>query len=168
MGTGTGHRVPLPPGVSPVTAGRLGLWLLAGRSRNAKIRRDKAITRGRRGPPRTPLGRVAEVLCQWHVSDYPGPHRLLGHLMGISPQSAARLFRPGKHLPRDHAHRLALYLDQHIAAAQTVRDEMRALANRPSPRSSATPIVSLAYYPTPNNGQPNYPQVSANNPEKLG
>src|SRR5215472_9629610 len=59
----------LPPGLDPVSAGRIGLWLLSRRSHNAPQKRTAFPQREWR---KTPAAKFVRLICQWHVYEYPG------------------------------------------------------------------------------------------------
>lgn len=118
----------LPEGLSPVTAGRFGLWLLGRRAYRAARRRRALPYRRHHG---VLARRVAALLAPWDVYEYPGAARFLSGLLGISHATAARYLRPGIEFPRKHAPRLAEYLEAHaaecVALALELRDYARAV-----------------------------------------
>ena len=64
------------------------------------------------------------MLAQWHVRDYPGPHRLLASVTGWRATTVHRRMTDGRMTPAV-AERLALYLEQHSAEALAVAAELR-------------------------------------------
>ena len=95
----------LPPGLDPVTAGRLGLWLLGKRNHRAALRRQYHVSRVHRSN-QIPL-RWARLVCRWKVHEYPGWIRAFGSALGLElPTARTYLFRNDRDLPLKHAIRL--------------------------------------------------------------
>jgi len=120
----------LPAGLSPVEAGRLGLWLLSRRSHNAAQRRIAFPSRGGR---RELIHRWCALIVPWKIYEYPGAERMLATLCDISPASAHQYLKAswGNKLPRVHARRLAQYLESHASQCDALARELRAYAVEP-------------------------------------
>ena len=114
----------LPVGVSPVTAGRFGLWLLGRRQHTASRKRKAFPNRAFRGMPR---GAVRLVL-PWLVWEYPGASHWLAALCGVARGTAKNWLTGSQHFPAKHADRLALYLENHSASLLAAASELRAYA----------------------------------------
>jgi hypothetical protein len=99
--------MPLPNGLSPIDAGRLGLWLLGKRNHRAAARRRVHPTRVYKDAP---LGHWASVVAPWRAQEYPGPYRLIAALCGVSDRTAKRWMACPDELPASHARRLADYI----------------------------------------------------------
>jgi hypothetical protein len=103
--------MPLPPGLTPVEAGRIGLWLLGQRKRRAGLHRRK------RNPQRafnlSLLGRFGLIACPWRIVDYPSAEMLIAQLTGLSMSTVdvmLRLRRPD--MAARHARTLADYIER--------------------------------------------------------
>jgi hypothetical protein len=116
---------PLPPGIDPIHAGRLGLWLLSRRSHRAASRRIAFPYRRTGGRL---ARRVADLICPWDIFEYPGAIRFFSALLGISRGSAKRYLATSCEIPRKHAVPLAVYLEHHAAECQALAIELRAYA----------------------------------------
>jgi hypothetical protein len=139
----------LPPGLNPVQAGRLGLWLLSKRSHKAA---QKRIAFPQRDRARTLVGEVADLLFRWRCAEYPGQPAILSAILGIAPGYAANLLKPSWRLPAHHARTLADYLDGHIAECHALAVRLREHAAKPLPprKSGGNPwpesrIKSMVY-----------------------
>ena len=116
----------LPPGLGPVAAGRLGLWLLGKRSHNAAERR---LAFPQRATLTTSyVHRFVRLIVPWRIIEYPGAQRYLAALLGISSGYANNLLKPSQHLPAKHALRLADYLANHASECEALAAELRAYA----------------------------------------
>src|SRR5271165_3506025 len=78
----------LPRGLDPVTAGRFGLWLLGKRQHMRARRRNSCPATY---APRSIVDRVVALVWRWTVAEYPGMHRGLGDLLGLTAGSARHL-----------------------------------------------------------------------------
>jgi hypothetical protein len=119
--------MPLPPGLSPVEAGRFGLWLLARRSHRAK---QKRVAFPERAWPQTLVWRWVRLITPWRVYEYPGAAVVISSLCGIAPSYAWNLLKPSwaDKLPPRHARRLADYLEGHASECEALARELRAYA----------------------------------------
>jgi hypothetical protein len=116
--------MPLPPGLSPVDAGRFGLWLLGKRNHRAAERRRRSSFRAYSG---TLLSRFASIVSPWKVYEYPGAEVLIGRLCGVSEGRAHNLLcQRGAELPSHHARVLADYVERFDGPA--VARELRTYA----------------------------------------
>lgn len=120
------QMVPLPPGLSPVDAARLGLWLLGVRNRRAAARR--------RGFPthvynRNLADRFRGLITPWRVHEYPGTVWLMAEICGVKRESARQWCTGTNRLAPHQSRRLADYLRGHaaseIALAQELEEEAR-------------------------------------------
>ena len=114
--------MPLPPGLSPVEAGRIGLWLLGQRNHRAALRRRSSAFRAYK-PSR--LSRFASIATPWLVREYPGCEVLLSRLCGVCERTAEQ-WLSGKELPSHHARTLADFIERFDGPA--VARELRAYA----------------------------------------
>lgn len=117
---------PLPSGLSPVHAGRIGLWLLGVRQHNAAERRVAF-------PPvrhTTLVWRFTRLTVRWKIIEYPGMARFLSAVLGIAPSYARNLLKPSATLPAKHARKLAAYLSNHASACEALAAEMRDYASQ--------------------------------------
>lgn len=114
----------MPPGLSPVDAGRLGLWLLSRRSHQAAKRRRAFPSHEWHT---SFAGRWARLITPWRVFEYPGASMMLAHLCEVKRETA-RGWIYGKRLPARHALRLAVHLEQHASACEALAHELRAYA----------------------------------------
>src|SRR5262245_42930550 len=99
--------MPLPDGLSPVDAARLGLWLLGKRDHRAAIRRRVHPTRVYKDGP---LGRWASIAAPWRAQESPGPYRLIAGICDVSDRTAKRWMACPHELPSSHARQLADYI----------------------------------------------------------
>ena len=118
---------PLPSGLSPVTAGRLGLWLLGKRQHTAATKRVAFPTRARFGTT-FPL-RLARLITPWKIYEYPGVERFLSGLLGIAPSYAHNLLKPSHKLSAKHARRMADFLANHASQCDALAHELRVYAD---------------------------------------
>ena len=121
---------PLPSGLSPVVAGRLGLWLLGKRNHKAAQRRVAFPTREH--GETTLAGRFARLIVPWKIYEYPAPQRFLSELLGIAPSYARNLLKPSwdKKLPAKHARALANYLEKRASQCEALAHELRDYASQ--------------------------------------
>lgn len=117
----------IPANVSPIDAGRLGLWLLSQRSHKAKLRR---VAFPQRDWPQTLVMRFVRLICQWHVYEYAGSKIILGAICGIGPDYARNLMKRSSRLPPKHARMLAAYLSNHASQCEALAAEMRDYASQ--------------------------------------
>jgi hypothetical protein len=125
----------LPQGLSPVQAGRLGLWLLGNRAQKAAAKRIAF-------PPVCPVTapitrRYASLMVRWRICEYPGAARFLSALLGIAPSYARNLLKPSGVLRAHHALRLAESLDYHASQCDALAAELRAYAREQDNRKFA-------------------------------
>ncbi len=121
------YKPPLPPGLSPILAGRYGLWLLSRRSHRAALRRTAFVSRVRN---RSLADRYWGLVCPWRVYEYPGGAQFIAALFGISRHYARDLCTGGKRLPVQHARRLMTDLEGRIASMEALRVELREYVRR--------------------------------------
>src|ERR1700720_3689012 len=94
----------LPAGLDPVQAGRFGLWLLGQRShRRAQLRTVSAS----RVPGSSLAQRFVLLFMPWRITQYPGRHRFLPVLCGVSIGTARLWLYREEKLPPKHARRMA-------------------------------------------------------------
>lgn len=122
---GKKYRTPpdLPPGLDPVTAGRMGLWLLGKRGHERAIRR--------RDPQyRVPHSTLASATCcavlPWRLYETPGHVALLASILDVGEGHARHTLLGQEPLSAAGAERLALWLSDRIALQQGLVDELRA------------------------------------------
>jgi hypothetical protein len=106
----------LPAGLTPVQAGRLGLWLLGRRQHRAALRR-RAIPKRAYKP--TPLGSVCNIFVPWSVHEYPGASLWLAQVLGIRRSTADRYLRMPR-IPASHARRMARLLRDRAAQCEAL------------------------------------------------
>lgn len=112
---------PLPAGLDPVRAGRLGLWLLGQRSHRRSLRRTVSV-------PRVPNARIqsrfVHLLVPWRVYEYPGQERVFAELLGIKPRTVRTyLYEDRRRLPKKHiATMLRVARERAEQWAELVRD----------------------------------------------
>ena len=119
----------LPPGLSRIDAGRIGLWLLGGRQHAAAQKRRAFPTRVCNGTS-TLAARFAQLICPWRTYEYAGSRVILGAILGVNPQYAKNLMQAGyrSRLPPKHAQRLAGFLELHASKCDALARELRAYA----------------------------------------
>lgn len=117
----------LPPGLTAVQAGRIGLWLLSRRSHKAAEQRVAFPSRAWRV---TLAWKFVRLLVPWKICEYPGTGRYVAAVLGISPAYARNLLKPSKPLPAKHARKLAAYLSNHASACEALAAEMRDYASQ--------------------------------------
>lgn len=124
----------LPPGLTPVQAGRFGLWLLGKRKHLAAQRRtwvSSSVLDGNRIPQR-----FAKLVCRWTVSEYPGLVRAFSSLLGVSLGSGkVYLYRSGD-LPHKQAKRLLELSREYRAEWDALIVDLEALVASRSKRVS--------------------------------
>lgn len=111
----------LPAGLSPVEAGRFGLWLLAKR----KQARAKAPVFPERAYAHNFAGDFAHLVTPWRLSGYAGPVRVLSHVCGVSKNTARRWLRGAGEVPRKHRLTLAGFLTSHASMCEALAHELR-------------------------------------------
>jgi hypothetical protein len=102
--------MPLPPGLSPVEAGRFGLWLLGQRKQRAAQKRR--ASKGWRVYSRYELGRFCAMAAPWRVAEYQSGETLVARLCGVAEQSVVSWMYTPDRLPAKHARTLAAYIRQ--------------------------------------------------------
>lgn len=117
----------IPANVSPIDAGRLGLWLLSRRSHNAA---QKRVAFPQRDWPSTLSKAFERLIAQWYVWQYPGAPVILAEVLGIAPSYARQLLKPGTPLPAKHARKMADYLSNHASQCEALAAEMRDYASQ--------------------------------------
>jgi hypothetical protein len=122
---------PLPAGVTPVQAGRFGLWLLGKRNQAKAARRRGIVTRAY---TRSRLDALSGLTVPWTVNEYPGAYRFFSEILGVSRQSVKRWLASDHGLPRKQALRLSSLCRDRAAAFAALADEFAAIAaeERPS------------------------------------
>jgi hypothetical protein len=117
--------MPLPPGLTPVEAGRAGLWLLGQRKHRSSLHRRK------RNPLRafkpTLLGRFAMIACPWKIVDYPSAEMLVAQLCGLSHGTVELMLclrDLGNRLSAPNARTLADYIERFdgVSLARELRE----------------------------------------------
>lgn len=128
---------PLPPGLTPVAAGRWGLWLLSRRSYRAAQRRRWLPSRA--WPQDTLARRWVHLITPWAIPEYPGAVRALAGVLGVSVGSAHRYLKADSDIPKKHYLKVALHLDAHASQCMALAQELHALATladkSPKPRN---------------------------------
>ena len=122
----------LPPGLSPVTAGRLGLWLLGKRQHNRALKRT-VFPKGAIGYGL--VNHMVNLLSAWTVEEYPGYRRLLAEWAGVAIKTSDRWLYGCDRLPRRHALRFASLCRERGSALLRLGDEFEAWADRPAEAS---------------------------------
>ena len=124
------RMLPLPRGLNPVIAGRIGIWLLSRRSHRAAQKRVAFPYREK--PAETLVLRFVRLVVPWTVYQYPGAQRYLAALLGIRSDYANSLMKPswGAKLPQCHALRLAQFLEAHGSQALALAAELRQAAQK--------------------------------------
>lgn len=112
---------PLPSGLSPIVAGRYGLWLLARRSVRAASRRVAFPNRDGNG---SIAARFCALIVPWRVYEYCGASAFLAALAGV-PRKTARGWIYKKPMAKKHRERLASYLEQHASRCLALASELR-------------------------------------------
>ncbi len=114
----------LPPGLTPIQAGRFGLWLLGKRSHARAMKRTCSVSRE---PSRSAVGQFGDLTVPWTVHEYPGLYRFIADLLQVSRSTAHGLIS-GKPLPAKHARRLALICAEREIAFGLLKAEFEALS----------------------------------------
>jgi hypothetical protein len=131
----------LPHGLTPVDAGRLGLWLLGQRNHRRAVKRRERRYRTRVYPIGGLVARWARICAPWYAYEYPGAEILLMRVCGISEATAedllARSDASGR-LSVRNARKLADYVERFDGPA--VARELRAYADERD-RRLARPAV---------------------------
>ena len=112
--------------VDPVTAGRLGLWLLGRRSHNAASRRVAFPIR--KNPPGNLVSRFARLIAPWLIFEYPGSEAVIAGICAIKRGYAHDLLKPSFRLPSKHAITMAHYLARHASQCEALSAELLAYA----------------------------------------
>ena len=116
----------IPANVSPIDAGRLGLWLLSKRSHNAA---QKRVAFPQRDWPSTLAKAWERLIAPWYVFQYPGAPKILAAILGVSLGTARQLLKPGVTLPAKHARRMADFLANHASQCDALAHELRVYAD---------------------------------------
>jgi hypothetical protein len=119
------YKQPLPPGLSPILAGRYGLWLVSRRSHRAALRRTAFPKRVWRKP--NFANRFTDVILPWSCAEYPGASLWLAQYLGVTP-ATARHWLYGKGIPARHALRLPNHLRAYAVSALRLAEEMEMAA----------------------------------------
>lgn len=117
----------IPANVSPIDAGRLGLWLLSRRSHNAA---QKRVAFPQRDWASTLSKAWERLIAPWYVYQYPGAPKILAAVLGVSPSYARQLLKPGVKLPPKHARRMADFLGNHASQCEALAHELRDYAQQ--------------------------------------
>jgi hypothetical protein len=138
--------LPLPPGMTPVEAGRIGLWLMGQRNQRAASRR-RALPSRVYG--RSLADRFRGLITPWLVHEYPGTlvlmaDVLMAELCGVKPDTARNWCKRGHRLPPHQARRMAGYLRTRAAEELALADELEAMAKQEELlRSPRRPVAGL-------------------------
>jgi hypothetical protein len=117
----------LPPGLTPVDAGRLGLWLLGKRNHRAASRR-RALPSRVYG--RSLADRFRGLITPWRVYEYPGTLAFMAELCGVGVETVRNWCKRGYRLPPHQARRMSGYLRSHAAEELALADELEAIAKQ--------------------------------------
>src|SRR5271166_2945602 len=119
----------LPPGLTPVEAGRMGLWLLGRRNHHAAIKRRRRRYQQRGYVGDTLISRWSRIAAPWRWNGYPGAELLLVEVCGVAEGTAHNwLQRRVERISAQHARELADYIEPYDGPA--VARELRAYADR--------------------------------------
>jgi hypothetical protein len=133
--------LPLPQGLSPVEAGRIGLWLLGKRNHRAAARRRAMPSRAY---GRSLADRFRGLITPWRVYEYPGTLRLMAELCGVRVDTARNWCKREYRLPPHQARRMARYLRTHAAEGLALADALEAAAKEEELlRSPHRPVAGL-------------------------
>lgn len=77
---------------------------------------------------KTPVSRFNDALCPWNVTQYPGRHRFLASVLGVSLVSAKRFQQPSANVSPAHDAKLAAYLRTKAATLLALAAELEASA----------------------------------------
>jgi hypothetical protein len=119
--------VSLPPGITPVEAGRLGLWLLGQRNHRAASRRRASPSRVYN---RSLADRFRGLITPWRVYEYPGTLAFMAELCGVGVDTARNWCKRGYRLPPHQAREMARYLRIHVAEELALADALEAAAKQ--------------------------------------
>jgi hypothetical protein len=125
--------MPLPPGVSPIDAGRAMMWLWGKRNQHAASKRRVSGT--------SVYGvklasRVVALILPWRVEEYPGGIRWLAGVCGVRERVPEPwLYGKSGQLPPKHAATLAAICRTRAEQFAALADELEARAVE-KPRSS--------------------------------
>ena len=119
--------------MTPVQAGRLGLWLLGKRSHNKALRRTVSA---KHVPTGGVVDKLQALVAPWQVYEYPGFRKILGAWTGVSWKTAKEWLYGKRALPRKHAATLAAIAEQRAAEFAALAAELRAIADAPDQASS--------------------------------
>lgn len=122
-------RSPLPQGLSPVSAGRWGLWLLGLRNHRAASQRCGLVHHVYN---RSLADRFRGLITPWRIYEYGGTLRLMAQICRVSEDSARQWCTGGQKLPAHQCRRLAGYLHGHAASALALAEELEETAERRS------------------------------------
>lgn len=101
----------LPPGLTPVEAGRIGLWLLGKRKqRQAQAARESAFFLRAFGP--SFAGRFCAIVTPWKMGSYMRGEFLLARLCAVSERRAEAWLSTRLMLPARHARTMADYVER--------------------------------------------------------
>lgn len=128
---------PLPPGLTPVQAGRLGLWLLGKRKHLRAQRRNYHANRALRGNRQHLARRWVGLVCRWSVDEYPGWIRGFASALGLNyPTAKTTLYRSDRTLPVRHAVRLLELGRQYEAEWRALNADLEAyVAEKTAPKA---------------------------------
>lgn len=111
----------LPDGLTPVQAGRFGLWLLG------KISHDRAGKRVAIVPAYRSFvlaDAVVKAFLPWTIYEYPGWRRWLSDVLDVAPSTASTYARVEGRLPRKHAKTLARLCRDKAAELLALADQL--------------------------------------------
>jgi hypothetical protein len=133
--------LPLPQGLNPVDAGRLGLWLLGRRNQRAASRRR---ARPSHVYNRSLADRFRGLITPWRVHEYPGTLAFMAELCGVGVGTARNWCKRGYRLPPHQARRMARYLRIYAAEGLALADALEAAAKEEELlRSPHRPVAGL-------------------------
>jgi hypothetical protein len=112
----------LPPGLTPVQAGRFGLWMLGQRSHRRALQRTVSVSRVPRGGL---CDQFIHLYAPWTVNEYPGRKQILAELLGVK-RSTVRdyLYRSTPRLPEKHRATLERLCRERGLAFLALADEL--------------------------------------------
>jgi len=118
----------LPPGLSPVAAGRWGLWLL-GRLSHNRAKHRAFVVSPRKGA--NIVCRFLNLMLPWSVDTYPGHKRALAEMCGgVCVGTVDQWMYVENRLPVKRALRLAEICEAQAAAYSALGVEFREYAER--------------------------------------
>lgn len=120
---------PLPPGLSPVQAGRFGLWLM-GRLNHVRARRRTLSASRTHGRGARELSkRFITLLLPWKIYEYPGHAQAMSEICGVARDTARQWFYKRDLLPAKHARKLERMAREKASEWAAVADELAGYAS---------------------------------------